>query len=104
LMDMADVGAAHELIQSGRSVGKIMLRTPVADQEVIRRCYPTETLNAIEDAIETGLGPTSAVDFADNSVIVSEAAEVIREGIKAQAEDTGDHGDGNVEALTPEQQ
>ena len=36
LMDMADVGAAHELIQSGRSVGKIVLRTPVADQEVIQ--------------------------------------------------------------------
>jgi len=36
LMDMADVGAAHELIQSGRSVGKIVLRTPFADQEVIR--------------------------------------------------------------------
>eukprot|EP00588_Corethron_pennatum_P004858 CAMPEP_0194284734 /NCGR_PEP_ID=MMETSP0169-20130528/28428_1 /TAXON_ID=218684 /ORGANISM="Corethron pennatum, Strain L29A3" /LENGTH=429 /DNA_ID=CAMNT_0039030641 /DNA_START=137 /DNA_END=1426 /DNA_ORIENTATION=- len=36
LMDMADVGAAHELIQSGRSVGKIVLRTPFADQEVVR--------------------------------------------------------------------
>merc|ERR1740139_1111030 len=36
LMDMADVGATHELIQSGRSVGKIVLRTPVADQEVIQ--------------------------------------------------------------------
>jgi len=62
-----------------------------------------EMLNTIEDAIEAGLGPTSAANFKENLDIVSEAAEVLWEELmsaQAQAEDTRDGGDRNAEALT----